>query len=202
MNVAKNRVVSINYTLTDDHNNIIDSTSGSESFDYLHGFENIIPGLERALEGKTQGDQFSVTVPAAEAYGERDNKLVVNVPLDRFQGVDSVKKGMRFHAQTPEGVRMVTVTGVAGQTVTIDGNHPLAGMDLTFDVTVGAIREAKAEELAHGHVHSHGHEHGHEHEHEHEHEHGCGGCGSGGCEAGDCGAGESGSEGCGGCGHC
>jgi FKBP-type peptidyl-prolyl cis-trans isomerase SlyD len=189
MNVAKNRVVSINYTLTDDNNTIIDSTSGSESFDYLHGFENIIPGLERALEGKNQGDQFSVTIPAADAYGERDGKLVIDVPLDRFQGVDSVKQGMQFQAQTPDGFRMVTVTRVAGETVTIDGNHPLAGLDLTFDVTVNSIREANSEELAHGHVHSHGHDHSPE---------GCGGCGSGGCEPGG-----SQSEGCGGCcGNC
>jgi FKBP-type peptidyl-prolyl cis-trans isomerase SlyD len=187
MNITKNRVVSINYTLTDDNNNIIDSTAGSESFDYLHGFENIIPGLERALEGKNQGDQFSVTVPAAAAYGERDDKLVIDVPLDRFQGADAVKKGMRFHARTPEGVREVTITKVAGETVTIDGNHPLAGLDLTFDVTVNAIREARAEELEHGHVHSPGHEHSHG---------GCGGCGSGECESG-------GSGGCGGCcGNC
>jgi FKBP-type peptidyl-prolyl cis-trans isomerase SlyD len=187
MNIAKNRVVSISYTLTDDHNNIIDSASGSEPLDYLHGFENIIPGLERALEGKNQGDQFSVTIPAAEAYGERDNTLIIDVPLDRFRGVDSVKKGMQFHAQTPEGFRLITVTNVAGETVTIDGNHPLAGMDLTFDVTINAIREAQAEELAHGHVHSPGHEHLHE--------------GCEGCEPGECGG--SGSEGCGGChGHC
>jgi FKBP-type peptidyl-prolyl cis-trans isomerase SlyD len=188
MNITKNRVVSINYTLTDDHNNIIDSTSGSEPLDYLHGFENIIPGLERALEGKNQGDQFSVTIPAADAYGERDDKLIIDVPLDRFQGVDSVKKGMQFHAQTSGGFRMVTVTKVAGENVTIDGNHPLAGLDLTFDVTVNAIREANAEELAHGHVHSP--EHGHSHD-------GCGGCGSG--DSGGCGAGGSGSESCGAC---
>ncbi|MDR1279139.1 MAG: peptidylprolyl isomerase [Treponema sp.] len=177
MNVTKNRVVSIDYTLTDEHNNIVDSTSGSESFDYLHGFENIIPGLERALEGKKQGDHFSVTIPAADAYGERDEKLIVDVPLDRFQGDGPVKEGMQFHAQTAEGVRVVTVTRVADQTVTIDGNHLLAGLELTFDVTVNAIREATAEELEHGHGHDHS----------------CGGCDSG----------SAGSEGCGGCcGNC
>jgi FKBP-type peptidyl-prolyl cis-trans isomerase SlyD len=187
MNVAKNRVVSIDYTLTDDNNRIIDSTSGSESFDYLHGFENIIPGLERALEGKNQGDQFSVTIPPADAYGERDDKLIIDVPLDRFQGADSVKQGMQFQAQTPEGFRMVTVTRVAGETVTIDGNHPLAGVPLTFDVTVHAIREANAEELEHGHVHGHEHSHGD-----------CGGCNPEGSDPG-----ASGAEGCGGCcGHC
>jgi FKBP-type peptidyl-prolyl cis-trans isomerase SlyD len=178
MNVTKNRVVSIDYTLTDDNNTIIDSTSDSGSFDYLHGFGNIIPGLEQALEGKKAGDYFSVTIPAAQAYGERDERLVLDVPLDRFQNAGPVKEGMRFHAETSGGVQMITVTQVAGQTVTIDGNHPLAGLDLTFDVAVNAIREANAEELAHGHVHSH---------------EGCGGCDSGG--AGD--------EGCGGChGNC
>jgi FKBP-type peptidyl-prolyl cis-trans isomerase SlyD len=186
MTVAKNRVVSIDYTLTDDKNNIIDTTSGSESLDYLHGFENIIPGLERALEGKNQGDRFSINIPAAEAYGNRDDKLILEVPLDRFRGVDSVKRGMRFHAQTPEGFRLVTVTRVADSTVTIDGNHPLAGMDLTFDVTINSIRDALPEELAHGHVHTpQGHEHGHE---------GCGDCESGGCEPGEC---HSGGCGCG-----
>jgi FKBP-type peptidyl-prolyl cis-trans isomerase SlyD len=184
MNVAKNRVVTIDYTLTDDKNNLIDTTSGSESFEYLHGFGNIIPGLETALEGKGQGDRFSVTVPAAQAYGERDDRMVLDVPLDRFQGAGPVKKGMRFHAETSGGFQIVTVTQVAGQTVTIDGNHPLAGLDLTFDVTVHAIREANAEELAHGHVHTHGHGHSRED---------CGGCGSNG----------SGAEGCGGCcGNC
>jgi FKBP-type peptidyl-prolyl cis-trans isomerase SlyD len=187
MNITKNRVVSINYTLTDDHNNIIDSTSGSEPLDYLHGFENIIPGLERALEGKIQGDQFSITIPAADAYGERDDKLIIDVPLDRFQGVDAVKKGMQFHAQTPDGFRMITVTRVAGETVTIDGNHPLAGLALTFDVTVNAIREANAEELAHGYVHSHGHGHSHS---------GCEGCEPGACDT------ESGAQGCEGCSGC
>jgi FKBP-type peptidyl-prolyl cis-trans isomerase SlyD len=172
MQISKNRVVSISYTLTDDKNNIIDSASDSEPLDYLHGFENIIPGLERVLEGKKAGDCFSVIIPAAEAYGERSDKLIADIPLDRFQGVDQVKKGMQFHAQTPDGYRMVTVTGVSGETVTIDGNHPLAGMDLSFDVTVAAIREANSEELAHGHVHSHEHFHD-----------GCGGCDSGGCGA-------------------
>jgi FKBP-type peptidyl-prolyl cis-trans isomerase SlyD len=179
MNVAKNRVISISYTLTDDNNRIIDSTSGSESFDYLHGFENIIPGLEQALEGKNQGDRFSVTIPAAKAYGERDNRMILDVPRNRFQDAESVKKGMQFYVETAQGVQLVTVTQVADQTVTIDGNHPLAGLDLTFDVTVDGVREASAGELAHGHIHAHGHSHE---------------------DCGDC---ESGSEGCGGCcGHC
>ncbi|GHV63038.1 peptidyl-prolyl cis-trans isomerase [Spirochaetia bacterium] len=173
MTVAKNRVVSIDYTLKDDKDQLLDTTSGSEPLEYLHGYGNIIPGLERALEGKSQGDKLSVKVPAADAYGLRDDKLVTTVPLDRFDGADAVEEGMQFEAQTPDGYRVVTVTRVDGTQVTIDGNHALAGLDLNFDVTVAAVREANAEELAHGHVHAHGHHHGHEHENCD----GCGGCG-------------------------
>jgi FKBP-type peptidyl-prolyl cis-trans isomerase SlyD len=161
MKVEKDRVVAIDYTLTDDNNQVIDSSSGSEPLEYLHGHRNIIPGLERALEGKEAGDRISVTVPAGDAYGERDEKLVMDLPLSRFDGVESVEKGMQFEAHTPEGHRMVTVTGVNDKTVTVDGNHPLAGRDLSFDVTVKSIREAKTGELSHGHVHSHGHDHRH-----------------------------------------
>jgi FKBP-type peptidyl-prolyl cis-trans isomerase SlyD len=173
MNIEKNRVVSIDYTLRDDKNNVIDSTSGSEPLEYLHGFENIIPGLERALEGKVQGDHIVANIPAADAYGARNDKLVTEVPLDKFDGVESVEEGMQFEAQTPDGYRIVTVVKVADDTVTIDGNHPLAGFDLNFDVTVTGVRAANAEELIHGHVHSaHDHDHGHVHEDCDE----CGGC--------------------------
>jgi FKBP-type peptidyl-prolyl cis-trans isomerase SlyD len=178
MKVEKNRVVAIDYTLTDDNNQVLDSSSGSEPLEYLHGYDNIIPGLERALEGKAAGDKFTVAVSAADAYGERDEKLIMNVPLDRFEGIESLEKGMQFEAQTPDGYRIVTVTEVEDKTVTIDGNHPLAGVDLNFDVAITSIREAKAEELSHGHVHSHehghdhgGHDHGHDHPHDHEHGH-------------------------------
>jgi FKBP-type peptidyl-prolyl cis-trans isomerase SlyD len=162
MNIIKDRVVSIDYTLTDMGNNTLDSTEGTDSLFYLHGHENIIPGLEKALEGKSQGDSFKVTIPSTEAYGDRDARLIVTIPLDRFQGVGSVKPGMQFHAETPDGgFRMVTVTQVEDNQVTIDGNHPLAGLDLNFDVTVVDVREANAEEMEHGHVHSHGPHHGH-----------------------------------------
>jgi FKBP-type peptidyl-prolyl cis-trans isomerase SlyD len=155
MTITKNRVVSIDYTLSDDKHNLIDSTSGQEPLDYLHGFENIIPGLEKVLEGKSRGDHFAVTVPAAEAYGERDDGLIAEIPLENFKGADSIEPGMQFHTQTPDGIRLITVTKVADNTVTIDGNHPLAGMDLHFDLTVSGIREASGEELEHGHVHGH-----------------------------------------------
>ena len=179
MTITKNRVVSIDYTLTDEKNNVLDSTSGQEPLDYLHGFENIIPGLEKALEGKSSGDHFAVNIPAAEAYGERDERLITEMPMEQFDDVDEIQPGMRFSAHSPQGVRLITVTKVGATTVTIDANHPLAGMDLNFDVTVTAIRDASDVELSHGHVHGHGHGHG--------------GCGDDcGCE----------NEGCGGHGNC
>jgi FKBP-type peptidyl-prolyl cis-trans isomerase SlyD len=152
MNIANDRVVSINYTLTNAQNQILDAT-GVEPFSYLHGHRNIIPGLEKALNGRDQGDSFRARIPAAEAYGERSEKLVTKVPLDRFSGVDSVQAGMQFHAETPDGaVQLVTVTEVEADTVTIDGNHPMAGLDLNFDVSVVEVREASEEELRQGRV--------------------------------------------------
>jgi FKBP-type peptidyl-prolyl cis-trans isomerase SlyD len=151
MNITKNLVVGIGYTLTDTRDQLIDSTSGSGPLVYLHGYENIIPGLERALEGRAEGDNFKITIPAADAYGSRSEELVLRLPLERFEGIQDVERGMRFRAQTSDGYQTVIVTGVAGNVVTVDANHPLAGEDLRFDVTVMSIREASAEELAHGH---------------------------------------------------
>jgi FKBP-type peptidyl-prolyl cis-trans isomerase SlyD len=156
MNIANDRVVSINYTLTNAQSQILDAT-GVEPFSYLHGRRNIIPGLEKALEGRNLGDTFTVRIPAAEAYGERSEKLVATVPLDRFSGAPSVQAGMQFHAETQDGeIQLVTVTAVEGDTVTVDGNHPMAGLDLNFDVSVVDIREASEEELQQGSVYSAG----------------------------------------------
>jgi FKBP-type peptidyl-prolyl cis-trans isomerase SlyD len=189
MNISKNLVVSFDYTLTDENKQVLDSSSGSGPLSYLHGFENIIPGLEKELEGKTEGDAFTVTVPAAEAYGERDERLVANIPLNQFEDSTVVEAGMQFQAETPDGDRIVTVIKVANDMATIDANHPLAGMDLTFDVKIAAIREATAEELEHGHPH---------------HEGGCGGCGGScgghGDEGCDCDGDDDCEGGCG-CGH-
>jgi FKBP-type peptidyl-prolyl cis-trans isomerase SlyD len=145
-------VVSINYTLTNSQSQILDAT-GVEPFSYLHGHRNIIPGLEKALDGKNLGDSFKIHIPAAEAYGEWSEKLVATVPLDRFSGANSIREGMQFQAETPDGdVQLVTVTAVEDDIVTIDGNHPMAGQDLNFDVSVVDIREASAEELQQGRV--------------------------------------------------
>lgn len=160
MQVAKDKVVAIDYTLTDDEGTVLDTSQGREPLVYLHGAGNIIPGLEKALEGKQAGDQMDVHVAAADAYGERNPELSQDVPKDMFQGVDNIEAGMRFQAQTSAGVQVVTVTKVEDDTVTVDGNHPLAGKPLNFDVKVVDVRDASSEELEHGHVHGAG---GHEH---------------------------------------
>ena len=161
MQIANNKVVSIHYKLTNDDGDILDSSEGQEPLAYLHGLGNIIPGLENALSGRALGDKFSVTVAPADGYGERDNEMVQSVPKSAFQGVDQILPGMQFQAQSPEGMQLVTVIDVDGDEVILDGNHPMAGITLTFDVEVTEIRDATTEELEHGHVHGPGGHHHH-----------------------------------------
>ncbi len=160
MNISENCVASFHYTLTDGSGKVLDSSEGQEPLSYLHGAGNIIPGLEDALEGKKVGDKLTVAVKAAEAYGLRDDSLVQQLPSTMFSGIDNIEVGMEFHAETEQGLQVVTVTHVEGDQVTIDGNHPLAGVDLTFDVEITDIRAATEEELNHGHAHGAG---GHHH---------------------------------------
>lgn len=161
MKIAENCVVSIHYRLTDDEGEELDSSAGGDPLIYLHGGDNIIPGLEGALEGRGVGDQLDVTVQPEDAYGPVDPELVQAVPRGTFKGVDKLEPGMQFQMKSPEGhVQMVTVQEVKGQEVTIDANHPLAGQVLHFSITVEAVRAATAEEIDHGHVHDgHGHHH-------------------------------------------
>lgn len=160
MQIAADKVVQIHYTLTNDEGEVLDSSEGQEPLAYLHGFGNIIPGLENALAGRVVGDKFQVTIPPEEAYGLRDDDLVQAAPRSAFQGVPEVLPGMQFHAESPEGIQLVTVIDVDGDNVILDGNHPMAGITLNFDVEVTDIREATAEELDHGHVHGpHDHHH-------------------------------------------
>jgi FKBP-type peptidyl-prolyl cis-trans isomerase SlyD len=163
MQIAHEKVVLIHYTLRNDAGEVIDSSSGGDALAYLHGQGNIIPGLEKALEGRQAGDKLSVKVEPAEGYGERDAKLVQQVPRRQFGGAN-VEPGMQFHAQTSQGhARVVTVKSIVGDMVTVDGNHPLAGENLHFDVEVTDVRDATAEELEHGHVHGPGGHHHHDH---------------------------------------
>jgi len=160
MKIAHEKVVSIHYTLTNKEGTVLDSSSGSDPLAYLHGFGNIIPGLENALEGKEKGEKLAVTVEPEQGYGARDEQLVQAVPRSAFKGVEELAPGMQFQAQGPQGARLVVVTQVAQDVVTVDANHPLAGQTLHFDVEVSEVRDATAEELEHGHVHGpHGHQH-------------------------------------------
>ena len=160
MQIANDKVVTIHYTLTNAAGEVIDSSEGAEPLAYLHGHGNIIPGLENALAGKTAGDKMDVSVAPSEGYGERMDELVQEVSRDLFDTEDEIQPGMQFHAQSDQGPRVVTVVTVTESTITIDGNHPLAGETLKFDVEITEVRDATSEELAHGHVHGPG---GHHH---------------------------------------
>ncbi len=159
MQVARDKVVTIDYTLKDDSGNIIDRSEGGH-FSYLHGANNIIPGLEKALLGKTKGDEVSVSVEPDEGYGQRNEALKQVVSKDMFQTQDDIEIGRQFYAQSPDGQQLIiTVTEVNGTDITIDANHPLAGVNLNFDVKVIEVREASEEEISHSHVHGEDGEH-------------------------------------------
>ncbi|HXA36375.1 MAG TPA: peptidylprolyl isomerase [Steroidobacteraceae bacterium] len=160
MQIAADRVVLIHYTLKDDDGVVIDSSAGAEPLAYIQGHGNLVAGLEKALEGKQDGDTVAVSVTPAEGYGKRDAALIQRVPKRSMQGSGEIKKGMQFQARTDDGMRVFTVTAVVGDMVTLDGNHPLADKTLNFDVEVVSVREATSEELEHGHVHGAG---GHHH---------------------------------------
>jgi len=160
LTIADKHVVSVHYTLTDDAGETLDASSDGDPLIYLHGAQNIVPGLESALAGKSVGDQLEVTIQPADAYGELDEELVQLVPHDSFEGIEDVEPGMEFEARSPEGdTQIVVVQDVSDEGVVIDGNHPLAGQVLHFDVTVEDIREATVEEIEHGHAHGPGHSH-------------------------------------------
>jgi FKBP-type peptidyl-prolyl cis-trans isomerase SlyD len=161
MQIESHKVVTLNYTLTDNDGNIIDD-SGDDGFAYLHGANNIIPGLENALTGKQAGDELSVSVSPDQAYGERDPAKTQSVPRNMFPSDAQIEPGMQFHAQGPnEEMIVVTVAEVADDQVTVDGNHPLAGVHLNFAVEILDVRNASQEEVDHGHVHGPGgHDHG------------------------------------------
>ena len=162
MVVAQDKVVLIHYTLKDDAGNVLDSSSGREPLAYIHGHNNLVAGLEKALDGKPAGEKLNVTIAPAEGYGEYDASRVQRVPRRSFGGIKNLAPGMQFQAQTSEGeVRVVTVKAIQGDMVTVDGNHELAGQNLNFEVEITEVRDATEEELAHGHVHGPGGHHHH-----------------------------------------
>lgn len=157
MNITKDAVVAIHYTLRNDAGEVIDSSQGRDPLYYLQGHQNIIVGLEEKLEGKAIGEKMMVSVSPEKGYGVHDPQMIQDVPRDRFQGVDNIQAGMQFQAQGPHGgVQIVTVTEVTEESVKVDANHALAGQNLHFEVEIMEVREATADEISHGHVHGPG----------------------------------------------
>jgi len=161
MNIQNDSVVLMHYTLTNENGDIIDTSDGREPLAYIQGHQNIIPGLEKEMVGKKVGDKFKAVVQPEEGYGVSNPALVQVLDRSVFQGVDEIEVGMQFQAQLEDGPIIMSVTNVDGNNITIDGNHALADRVLTFDVEVVEIRNASAEELAHGHVHGVGGHHHH-----------------------------------------
>lgn len=163
MKIAKDAVVGMIYTLRNDEGKVIDTNEGKPPMYYLHGHGNIVPGLERALEGKSAGDSIEVSVPASAGYGQYDETRTFEVPKSELGPNVRPQKGMILTMRGPDGMAMpVTVLKVKLNSVVMDGNHQLAGKDLHFAVKIQQVRRAKKEELAHGHAHGPaGHAHAH-----------------------------------------
>ena len=175
MEIGFQKMVKIHYTLKDVEGNQLDSSTGGEPLEYMHGIGSLIPGLEKELEGKKPGDKFHSEIEPALGYGEYDEKLVAEVPRSQFDANFEIEVGQQFQADTATGPMIVKVTKVTDDKITVDGNHELAGKKLCFDVEVVDVRDATEAELE-----------------PFVNEGGCGSCG--GCS----GCGSS----CGGCGGC
>ncbi|MHC5210469.1 MAG: FKBP-type peptidyl-prolyl cis-trans isomerase [Planctomycetota bacterium] len=160
MKIAKNAVAALEYTLKDDAGEVLDTSQGRDPLAYIHGIGNLIPGLEKELEGKGAGDELAVRIAAADAYGERDDNMIQTVTRDQMPEGAEIEVGMQLQAESESGVHVVTVVGVEENEIRLDANHPLAGVALNFEVKVVEVRDATADELKHGHVHGAG---GHQH---------------------------------------
>ena len=160
MNISDKTVATIDYTLKDAAGVIIETTEGDQPLVYLHGVGTILPTLEGALAGKQAGDRVELTLTPEDGYGERDAELIEVVDRSQFPDAEDLAVGMMFHVPTEEGDVTVTISDIDGDNVTIDGNHPLAGETLQFDILVREVRDATTEELEHGHAHGEG---GHQH---------------------------------------
>lgn len=148
MKIEKDKFVAMDYVLKNDEGNILDSSQGHESFSYIHGSGSIIPGLENSLEGQTAGNELSVTVKPEDAYGEYREELNEEIPLEDLQGIENLQVGMQLQGQGPHGVHIYTVAKINDDSVVMDGNHPLAGKNLHFEVKINEVRDATEEELA------------------------------------------------------
>ena len=160
MNIEKDKVVSIDYTLTNDQGEVLDSSSDREPLTYLHGGGGLIPGLEKELDGKAKGDKLVAVIAPEEAYGVQNKDLIQDIPLENFHDASEVKIGAQFQVENGDHSHIATITSIGDKSATVDMNHPLADETLHFDVEVMDVREPTKEELEHGHVHGAG---GHHH---------------------------------------
>ncbi|MDA1343140.1 MAG: peptidylprolyl isomerase [Proteobacteria bacterium] len=156
MQIANNTAVTIHYTLTNDAGEVLDSTAGGEPMAYLHGRGNIISGLEKTLQNKNVGDKFDVRIEPEDAYGEFSEDMIQVVSREMFDGIDDLEVGMQFHAAVNSGSGIVTVMKIDGDDITIDGNHSMAGLALSFAIEVVGVRLATKDENSHGHIHGAG----------------------------------------------
>jgi FKBP-type peptidyl-prolyl cis-trans isomerase SlyD len=156
MEITKHKAVTVEYTLTNHTGEVLDSSKDRAPLMYVQGAGGMIAGFETALEGRQAGDKFSFDVAPADGYGERDSSLIFSVPRDRFQGTPDLEVGMRFQVQTPNGTAIMAVDRIEADSVILDGNHPLAGNRLHFDVEVLRVRDATDEEITEAHNPGHG----------------------------------------------
>jgi FKBP-type peptidyl-prolyl cis-trans isomerase SlyD len=162
MKISENKVVVLHYAVSDSDDTLIDSSYDHKPLSIIHGTGYLIPGLEDALVDHVVGDKFEVAVSAENAYGDRHDEFVQTVPKSMFESVEDLAVGSQLRATTDDGEQTVIVIDVTDDEITVDGNHPLAGIDLKFDVDILEVRDATEDELTHGHVHGEGgcgHEH-------------------------------------------
>jgi FKBP-type peptidyl-prolyl cis-trans isomerase SlyD len=148
MKISEHKAVTVEYTLSDDAGTVLDTSKGREPLSYIHGTGGIIPGFEAALEGKSTADHVSFTLAPVEGYGERNDELIFSLPRERFSEIDDLREGLQFAVNGPQGGMVMTVVSVGENEVTLDGNHPLAGCNLHFEVEVLEVRDASEEEIA------------------------------------------------------
>ena len=159
MKIAKDLVATIDYKLTDDTGEVLDTSEGEEPLQYIHGHGNLIPGLEQELDGKEPGDSLTAVVGPEDAYGVYDEELVFSVEKDRFDDASELEVGTHFQAEIGDEVKLCTVIEMSDDDLKVNANHPLSGMTLHFEVTVREVRAASEEEREHGHVHGDGEHH-------------------------------------------
>ncbi len=153
MEVSKNNIVTIEYTLKDQEGDVLDSSKGSQPLSFIQGSGMVISGIEDAVSGKSEGDSFSATIDPSEGYGEYNDELIFDLPKGRLEGLEDVEVGMHAQAVKKNGTQILTVKEVKDDSVIFDANHPLAGQKLFFDIEIKDVREATDEELEHGHPH-------------------------------------------------